>query len=664
MTQIVSSYTVNPISVLPASVYTGSWRDYSKSPTLSHTYTTTNRNGSFLVAFIALYISLAGACTWKILSFLLHRCLSQRQNQDAIYHQRQVVLRNSANFSYGLWNLGVIAYSGRKHKATRLLGRVLPIALLSTLLLAAFSTASVFSSWVATTHGQVLLESGGCTIAVASENSTFTTAQVYGFVEYDMDRRHDSSNYGQLCYAPLANNNSNPLPRDCSTYPVASLNYNITRNSTCPFPGQGVCREGVKPMTLDSGYINSHFDLGINAPPEYRYLWREVLTCVPLNNDGFESDVSVPDGPPFKGWSFGKSAQFSNNYTFLYPNTPPVNSSLHLWQDYSLKYYSAKLLPNGSFSNQGNFKPISAVKPSHGDVYLIFLSTNDVMNFAPVKDPWFSATTFTNYSLGSGSPQHVYVRDDVARVLGCVESYQMCKPGLNGNNTCSPLTSVDNLSPVYFDKIWTDPDEQAYVRKTSEGLRSMITGLETTIQYFGSAALKAHFMMFQNEVISMPENQWELEVEGWFQTYLADVQRIVLDLSSGLSGKDTSWIVKPPNGTMDHQICSNQRIRNTSYTSFSILGIVLVLVLGGLIIILGYTLPVIVERMDPQGYKSLEWRQNETLEIQRLAHENRKSHTWKSGLEELQDEDKEKGHYLKYAVVEEEKEVDLSANGK
>jgi hypothetical protein len=68
-----------------------------------------------------------------------------------------------------------------------------------------------------------------------------------------------------------------------------------------------------------------------------------------------------------------------------------------------------------------------------------------------------------------------------------------------------------------------------------------------------------------------------------------------------------------------------QKIRTDSYTSFSVLGLIIVFTVGGLLIGLGYTLELLAEcaskRWRRGTYRRLEWSTNGTLQLQRLAHE-------------------------------------------
>jgi hypothetical protein len=68
-----------------------------------------------------------------------------------------------------------------------------------------------------------------------------------------------------------------------------------------------------------------------------------------------------------------------------------------------------------------------------------------------------------------------------------------------------------------------------------------------------------------------------------------------------------------------------QKIRSDAFTSFSVLGLAIILGVGGLLIALAYSLELLAEcasrRARRGAYRRLEWSANGTLQLQRLAHE-------------------------------------------
>lgn len=76
-----------------------------------------------------------------------------------------------------------------------------------------------------------------------------------------------------------------------------------------------------------------------------------------------------------------------------------------------------------------------------------------------------------------------------------------------------------------------------------------------------------------------------------------------------------------------------QKIVSDAYTSFSVLGLCLVFIVGGLIIILSYSIEPLafwIEKRCSRGSlpAQMEWIANETLQLQRLAHEELGAGAW------------------------------------
>jgi hypothetical protein len=78
------------------------------------------------------------------------------------------------------------------------------------------------------------------------------------------------------------------------------------------------------------------------------------------------------------------------------------------------------------------------------------------------------------------------------------------------------------------------------------------------------------------------------------------------------------------NNPYEKVMCTNQLTHSTSsYQSFSILGLSLIIALGGVIILVGIFVDMIggwVERLLRRGWRDVQWRLEETLQLQRGAY--------------------------------------------
>lgn len=261
-------------------VYLGVWTNWAHGRIRGATLTLSRRNGGLLTAFLALFVTFVGTRFWRIGCFFIHRYFSSKDARDALCHQQQAILKNAANSTSGLWTLLCACWAWRRNGLAPY-RRLLPSIFFAILISMAFAVATIFSSEITTSMGQdVLLKGSNC-----------GSLMIYGLSGYDdfvkirpylSQRTALSVAYVQRCY----NNNANS--RDCSLFHKPRLPWTADRNATCPFPSErGICLSNSRNLHLDSGYIDSDHDLGINSPPGTKFLYRSVADCAPLKTTGY-----------------------------------------------------------------------------------------------------------------------------------------------------------------------------------------------------------------------------------------------------------------------------------------------------------------------------------------------------------------------------------------
>lgn len=142
--------------------------------------------------------------------------------------------------------------------------------------------------------------------------------------------------YGQQCYGKTIS------AQQCSLFVTRQLSQDISRNVSCPFPGKSkICIRNSTNLRIDSGNIDSHDHLGINAPPKERFTFRDVLECAPLrtreytqtkssifttspDSDSNVISVQILYGPQY--WAFGE-LRAKTNVTFEWPLHVPASLS-------------------------------------------------------------------------------------------------------------------------------------------------------------------------------------------------------------------------------------------------------------------------------------------------------------------------------------------------
>ena len=280
-------------------VYLGVWTNWSHGRIRGATLTMSRRNGGLFIAFLALFVGAAGTSLWKIGCFLLHRYFSSKRAADALYHQRQAILRNASNSQSGLVILFHTCCAWRNFPS---FWRLLPPILFAVLTFLGFTIAGVFSSAVATSMGQeVLLRSPNC----GDWNPDYSDWKKWISIQPYVSKTVTSSlNYAQRCYVKNAN------PRDCAVYFQSKLQWKIDKNATCPFPNKEICFKNFGNLRLDSDYIDSDHHLGINSSPGTRFLFRTVVECAPLRTRGHTRNITYV---PTKQGTGNRDQDESNN---------------------------------------------------------------------------------------------------------------------------------------------------------------------------------------------------------------------------------------------------------------------------------------------------------------------------------------------------------------
>lgn len=265
------------------SVFLGVWTNWSRGAILGPTLTTTKTFGNLLIAFTAFFVAFLASRAWSILCFLLHTYYSSPQYEDAIYHQRQIILRNSTSPESGLVSLLQMLWAWKRFKAksTRLVRIIVPLTL-SLICLTLFTFAGGFSSKISTSVGdEVLIQSESCGFNGRIETQEDELALQSRYAE----KSNNALNYAQQCYGT---NVSRLL--DCNKFALPRLPKETSNsNAECPFSPE-ICQSKSN-LRLDSGYIESHSHFGINAHPDLRFLWRYVLHCGPLRTEGYTTSV-------------------------------------------------------------------------------------------------------------------------------------------------------------------------------------------------------------------------------------------------------------------------------------------------------------------------------------------------------------------------------------
>lgn len=82
-----------------------------------------------------------------------------------------------------------------------------------------------------------------------------------------------ATTYSRACYGSSHN------LLQCAQYPQQQLPWKVNQNATCPFKNDLCFYGDSSAYEMDTGHIDSHQALGINAPKSERIQYRKVTTC-------------------------------------------------------------------------------------------------------------------------------------------------------------------------------------------------------------------------------------------------------------------------------------------------------------------------------------------------------------------------------------------------
>ena len=255
-----------------SSIYTGPWVNWSHGLVLGSTITLSQRDGELLTAFLAIFVTAAGSACWKILSYILHQNRASQEYQDGLHHQEQAILRNADGPASASWELAKSAWYWRKIAVNPLI-RTLPAICLALLNLALFGVAGIFSSEVTKAAGnETLILSHTCGRLNATMGSTPTQVNEANFGLLEVNDTLTATTYSRACYGNIENN------LQCNQYARQSLHWQTNQNASCPFTSDLCWYGGTAAYEMDSGRLDSHDDIGINAPKSHRVQYRKVTT--------------------------------------------------------------------------------------------------------------------------------------------------------------------------------------------------------------------------------------------------------------------------------------------------------------------------------------------------------------------------------------------------
>ena len=300
---------------MASAVYTGAWVNWTKGVVAGSTLTVSSQTGAFLIAFTALFVSIAGGHLWTTFCYLVFQWRSVNEPPDGLYHQQQAILRNASSDSTALWDLLKVSWHWRR-SAKRPFLRSIGLVLAALASSVGFIIAGIFSSSITSANSEVLLRGDICGVwldAYLSGADYSTDISTQERTDYLVNLRSNllkSSAFAAACYNQSSTSSAIEA---CLPYGRRQIGWTSRTNVSCPFAPE-MCRNNTV-VEFDTGRINSHTDLGINAPKNDRVEYQRVMRCAPLSTDGFS-----------RGWAnYSSLGRSGSVYAFGYPEESFLN---------------------------------------------------------------------------------------------------------------------------------------------------------------------------------------------------------------------------------------------------------------------------------------------------------------------------------------------------
>jgi len=199
-----------------------------------------------------------------------------------------------------------------------------------------------------------------------------------------------------------------------------------------------------------------------------------------------------------------------------------------------------------------------------------------------------------------------YLPNAYVSVMFCADQHRICNPS---TSTCTPLAGLRQTTDSALSRNTLNLNP----RQLTTAGRLLVSLIESST-YESVAPLGAAGALWANNLVTvrtspgLPDNQWQREVLGWFQTGLARLQAYVVDYASNDGGGGLSRFrvaqqsVNANVANLDEsnrllrEQCGNQLIQMTGEVqNFSFLGVMVIVCVSAFLVLLDWSLGSVVE---------------------------------------------------------------------
>ncbi|KAI0545584.1 hypothetical protein F4679DRAFT_560534 [Xylaria curta] len=612
-------------------IYLGLWTNWSQGRIMGSTLTLTKGNGELVIAFAAFFVTIIATRFWRMACVIIHHayCQPGPELHDVVYHHRQTIIRNSPSALSGLWSF-IQAVLAHRKSARQIYIRIFPILLFSFLCISGFATLTYFLPQIITSMSdQVLLISGRCGhISETAAQRQDYNKSILNLTPYISSQLSNAENYAQQCYS----GQSQAL--QCSTFVMDRIPSTINNTAECPFH-PNICRLNTTNIKLDTGFIGLNQYIGVNNPLNEDLSIRRTLQCAPLITEGYTSTHQGEKNHLIR-YHYGSYHDKRNlEHPYLDASTEFIDVDGQYphkndWERYKLPSSNyevetmVSLVVNGTQTKGSEFRPIPYLHRDDADLMLVFLSGAGVYFLESSPDPWYRATTLANVTIETGTNYaSAFLMDEAASPLGCVVQWQFCQPRPSDTPICGNLASFNDATSSFLMNAAHKNNKLYWYLDIFYNA----PGVWDIIHKLNAQSLLSQRTLLYGTQSPIPENQWQLDVTHWWATALAAQQASFVNTVIGPSDSfqiPDDWI-RGPIDDDETAACRSQKVRSAAHSSFNLFGLAFFFVAGSLIVLMSFSLEPLLaalqHRWGFQQYAHLEWASQETLQLQRLAHE-------------------------------------------
>ncbi|KAL1595252.1 hypothetical protein SLS60_009941 [Paraconiothyrium brasiliense] len=281
---------------------------------------------------------------------------------------------------------------------------------------------------------------------------------------------------------------------------------------------------------MDSGYLDSWGDLGMNAEPRFQIRLKQ--SCAPLVTNGYKINYVDPTDPSktYMRYSYLRNNTITNTTAdvadwriYLVPLKSPFDQVVSFYAGSIDLDYRTRLVPMYRGED-----PAFVPELNRTDAYaaLVFLDATDMIYHEKVEDPWFTATTSASEEMRTFfESESLYVSDEPATVIGCTSQVFYCNPKIdNVQQRCANLyASHESMDSVTA--IWPEPDDlKAFIGY----LQTNNIMIATPDSFYNTPGLPNLLARFTTEGVmqwdAFPRDRWKKEMEFVSQASLASFQ--------------------------------------------------------------------------------------------------------------------------------------------